>query len=74
MLVQLWGPGEGPSIEWSCLPREILREKRLSFRGHEDCILLYKKWSHVLQVGVGKIPFHYQVMSGEIDDIQEHIW
>ena len=31
LLVQLWVAGEGPTIEWSHLPRKILREKRLSF-------------------------------------------
>ena len=41
ILVQLWVAGEGPTIEWSYLPRKIVREKRLSFRGHGDCILLY---------------------------------
>ena len=34
------GPGEGPTIEWSYLQRKIVREKRLSCRAHEDCILL----------------------------------
>ena len=42
LLVQLlWVAGEGPTIEWSYFPRKIVREKRLSFRGHGDCILLY---------------------------------
>ena len=41
ILVQLWVAGEGPTIDWSYLPRKIVREKRLSFRGHGDCILLY---------------------------------
>ena len=41
VLVQLWVAGEGPTIEWSHLPRKIVREKRLSFRSHGDCILLY---------------------------------
>ena len=35
ILVQLWVAGEGPNIEWSYLPRKIVREKRLSFRGLE---------------------------------------
>ena len=33
--VQLWVAGEGPTIEWSYVPRQIVREKRLSFRGLE---------------------------------------
>ena len=41
MLVQLWVAGEGPTVEWSYLPRKIVREKRPSFRGHGDCVLLY---------------------------------
>ena len=28
VLVQLWVAGEGPTIEWSHLPRRIVREKR----------------------------------------------
>ena len=39
--VQLRVAGAGPTIEWSYLPRKIVREKRLSLRGHGDCILLY---------------------------------
>ena len=31
VLVQLWVAGEGPTIEWSHLPRRIVSEKRLSF-------------------------------------------
>ena len=34
----MWVAGEGPTIEWSYLPRKIVREKRLFFRGHGDCI------------------------------------
>ena len=34
-------------------------------------MLLYKMWSHVSQAGVGEIPFHHQVMSDDIDDIQD---
>ena len=74
MLLQLfWVAGEGPTIEWSYRPRKMVREKRLSFRGHGDYILLTVcgKWSHVLQVGVGEIPFHHQVMPGDIDDIED---
>ena len=41
LLVQLWVEGEPPTIEWSWLPRKIVREKRLSFRGQIYCILLY---------------------------------
>ena len=42
ILVQLWVAGEGPTIEWSYSPHKIIVcEKRLSFRGHGDCILLY---------------------------------
>ena len=37
---QLWIAGEGPTIEWSYLRRRTVREKRLSFRGHGDCIIL----------------------------------
>ena len=54
ILAQLWVSGKGPTIEGSYLPRKIVREKRLSFRGHRDCILLYQQWSHVSQVGVGE--------------------
>ena len=36
LLVQMWVAGEGPTIEWSYLPRKIAREKRTSFRGHGD--------------------------------------
>ena len=35
-LIQLWVAGEGSTIEWSYFPRKIVREKRLSFRGHKD--------------------------------------
>ena len=38
LVQQLWVAGEGPTIEWSYLPRKIVREKRLFFRGHGDCI------------------------------------
>ena len=31
ILVQLWVAGKYPTIEWSYLPRMIVREKRLSF-------------------------------------------
>ena len=41
LIVQLWVAGEGPTIEWSYIPRKTVREKRLSFRDHGDCILLY---------------------------------
>ena len=41
ILVQLWVAGESPTIQWSYRPRKIVREKRLSFRGHGDCILLH---------------------------------
>ena len=41
VLVQLWVAGEGPTTEWSHLPRKTRREKRLSFRGHGDCVSLY---------------------------------
>ena len=41
ILVQLWVADEGRTIEWSYLPRKIVRRKRLSFRGHGDCILSY---------------------------------
>ena len=41
ILLQLWVIGEGPTIGLSYSPRKIAREKRLSFRGHGDCILLY---------------------------------
>ena len=40
ILAQLWVTGEGPTIEWSYLRRKIMREKRLCYRGHGDCILL----------------------------------
>ena len=30
ILVRLWVAGEGPTIEWSHLPRKIVRGKRLS--------------------------------------------
>ena len=72
LLVQLWVAGEGPTIEWSYLPRKIVREKKLSFRGHGDCRLLYYvKVVECLEVGVGEIPVHHQVMSDDIDDIQD---
>ena len=32
---------------------------------------MYKTWSHVSQVSVEGIPFHHQVMSDNIDDIQD---
>ena len=35
ILVQLWVAGEFPTIEWSYLPRKIVREKRLSLRSLE---------------------------------------
>ena len=41
ILAKLWVAGEGPTIEWSYLPRKIVREKRPSFRGHGHPILLY---------------------------------
>ena len=41
VLVELWVAGEGPTIDWSHLPRKIEREKRLSFQGHGDLIFLY---------------------------------
>ena len=63
--------GERPTMEWSYVPRKIVYEKRLSFRGDGVCILLYYKWSHVSKVGVGEIPFHHQAMSDDIDDIQD---
>ena len=53
------------------LPRKIVREKRLSFRSHGDCIFLFEKWSHVSKVGVGEIPFHHQIMSDDIGDVQD---
>ena len=40
ILAQLWVAGERPTIEWSCLPRKIVREKRLSFRDHGDWLYL----------------------------------
>ena len=51
--------------------RSCLRRDYPSVRGHGDCILLYQKWSHVSQVGVGEIPFHHHVMSDDIEDIQD---
>ena len=36
-----------------------------------SCISLYYKGPHVLQVGVGESPFHHEVVSDGIDDIQD---
>ena len=40
VFVQLCVAGEGPTIEWSHLPRKIVREKRQSFLGHGDLLVL----------------------------------
>ena len=66
----MWVAGEGPTIEWSHLPRKIVREKRLSFRG----LVFYcaKSGRMSRKLGIGETPFHHQVMSGDIDNLQDH--
>ena len=43
ILAQLCVADEGPTIEWSYLPRKVVRENRLSLRGHGECILVVLK-------------------------------
>ena len=64
IIVELSVAGEGPTVEWSYLPRKIVREKRLSFRGHGDCLIVLKLvvcLVDLMQVGVGEIRFHHHV-------------
>ena len=67
----LWVAGEGPTIEWSCLPRKIVREKRPSFRGQSGRLYRTKRCRMSRKVGMGEVPFHHRVMSDDIVDIQD---
>ena len=47
MLVQLWIAGEGPAIEWSYLPRKIVREKSILPRSWRLIVSCCTKSGHM---------------------------
>ena len=51
--------------------QDRVREKRLYPFEVMDIVSYCTQRSHVSQVGVGEILFHHQVMSDDIDDIQD---
>ena len=72
ILVQPWVAGGGPTIEWSYLPRKIVREKDYPSEVMEIVYYCTKSGRMSRKLVSGKyLAFHHQVMSDDIDDIQD---
>ena len=72
VLVQLWVEGEGPTIEWSHLPRKMCVRRDYHFEAMEIASYCTKSGRMSRKLGIGEIYFHHQAMSGDIDYIQYH--